>query len=1085
MTYRFITTYIASGVSLNMAMYTGLEIESTGGVGGAGVYANFDTVIVNLGKVNAARSNNSIGVKLTSGGTVVNYHGGSIAGYLGVYISGASGTVANFGTIEGGFAGNGVYLHSGGSVTNGSTADSSALIEGDSGVSSLGAATVVNYGLLEAAGSFGDGVFLQSGGKVTNFGTVRGEYFNGVLLQAAGTVINGSTNDTDAVITGANNGVLVSGGTGSIDNLGTISSTGTAGAGVDIQTAGGAVTNGTNAVTSARIFGHIGIGLGGAGNVANFGTVLSLTDFGVDLAAGGTVVNGSVTDTKALIEGYLDGVVVSGAAGTVTNLATIAATYPAPGTPTNVYSVAGVRLDDGGSLTNGSLIDRTAQISGYYGVISQNVGGAGVAATIANFGAIAGGVLLQAGGSVTNGAPGDTTALISGGTGIDSARLATVANFGSIQGETSDGIFIDQGGAVTNGGITDTKAQIEGLVGVFVGGAAGAVTNFGVIHGIGLGTGNAGVNLFDGGSVTNGGPTDTGALIDGYSGVFGGPAAGGTTIANFATIAGTGLAGQSGVYLQAGGSVTNGSSKDAKAVIEGYGGVYATGSATLTNFGTIEGDGGTAVQFKSPGDALVVEAGSTFVGSILGGGDTLDLASGVGTLSLLAGDDTVVSGSMATTTFQNFGTVEVGPGAVFTLAGSDTVVAGQTLVDDGSLSVPGVLTVTGTLTVTGSLGGAGTVAISGGTANLDAGTSLTVADVTVSGAAKMNVNTSLAYAGKWTQSAGTLSVAASDVLTFSGSGDSFAGTMATSGEVVVSGVTATVGSAGLSLTGTGVVMLSNNAASEITGATGASTLTNASHIEGAGQLGGGSLLLVNKAGAVIESVDTIALIVNTGANTVSNAGVIESAGTGGMTIAGAVSNSGALVAGSSTLTVQGAVTGTGIGEVENGTLALRSGFTQNVTFTGGSKGTLALAGSQAYSGVISGFSTTGATFLDLQDIIFADLLPASSGYSGNTTSGILTVKDSLGHTATIRLAGNYTASVFAFSKDTGGGTMVTDPTKPPPAAAPHLAAPPLAHTAFVQAMASLADPGSARAVAWTHDHHVSPMMLAAPGLSTA
>ncbi|HZL00696.1 MAG TPA: hypothetical protein VFC47_12430, partial [Caulobacteraceae bacterium] len=330
-----------------------------------------------------------------------------------------------------------------------------------------------------------------------------------------------------------------------------------------------------------------------------------------------------------------------------------------------------------------------------------------------------------------------------------------------------------------------------------------------------------------------------------------------------------------------------------------------------------------------------------------------------------------------------------------------------------------------------------------------------------------------------------LSVAASDVLTFSGSGDSFAGTMATSGEVVVSGVTATVGSAGLSLTGTGVVMLSNNAASEITGATGASTLTNASHIEGAGQLGGGSLLLVNKAGAVIESVDTIALIVNTGANTVSNAGVIESAGTGGMTIAGAVSNSGALVAGSSTLTVQGAVTGTGIGEVENGTLALRSGFTQNVTFTGGSKGTLALAGSQAYSGVISGFSTTGATFLDLQDIIFADLLPASSGYSGNTTSGILTVKDSLGHTATIRLAGNYTASVFAFSKDTGGGTMVTDPTKPPPAAAPHLAAPPLAHTAFVQAMASLADPGSARAVAWTHDHHVSPMMLAAPGLSTA
>ena len=46
-------------------------------------------------------------------------------------------------------------------------------------------------------------------------------------------------------------------------------------------------------------------------------------------------------------------------------------------------------------------------------------------------------------------------------------------------------------------------------------------------------------------------------------------------------------------------------------------------------------------------------------------------------------------------------------------------------------------------------------------------------------------------------------------------------------------------------------------------------------------------------------------------------------------------------------------------------------------------------------------------------------------------------------------------------------------------------APALIHTAFIQATAAFAGAGSAHAELWTHDHHVSPLMLVAPGLSIA
>ena len=141
-----------------------------------------------------------------------------------------------------------------------------------------------------------------------------------------------------------------------------------------------------------------------------------------------------------------------------------------------------------------------------------------------------------------------------------------------------------------------------------------------------------------------------------------------------------------------------------------------------------------------------------------------------------------------------------------------------------------------------------------------------------------------------------------------------------------------------------------------------------------------------------------------------------------------MANTGTLTVLAGTLTLSGAVTGTGSLDIQGGTANFRSTFSQDVTF-GGASGVLELAKSQAYTGQITGFSLTGATELDLGDIHFAaGTTTATFVDGGSGTGGILTVTDGT-HTAHIALVGDYTASTFEFSADGHGGTFVADPPK--------------------------------------------------------
>ncbi len=255
------------------------------------------------------------------------------------------------------------------------------------------------------------------------------------------------------------------------------------------------------------------------------------------------------------------------------------------------------------------------------------------------------------------------------------------------------------------------------------------------------------------------------------------------------------------------------------------------------------------------------------------------------------------------------------------------------------------------------------------------------------------------------------------------------------------GVSLTIGGA-TTLAGGGDITLSDSSGNAVGGASGVALVNVDNTISGAGALGQGELVITNQTAGVIDATGAVnALVINTGANAVTNDGLIEATGAGGAKIKSAVVNNGTLEANGGALTFKGAITGTGQAVIAAGSIVFKSGFNQNVTFTGAT-GSLKLVDSQAYTGTITGFSLTGGTRLDLKDIGFVSAGEAT--FVGTASGGTLTVTDGI-HTAHIALSGNYTGSSFIASSDGAGGVSIVDP----PASNP-------SSSLFAQAMAGLA-----------------------------
>jgi hypothetical protein len=874
----------------------------------------------------------------------------------------------------------------------------------------------------------GTGVLTSAAASyVSNYGSIGG-YRDAVRVDAGGTVIN------DASIVGGANGVNAFGGSGYVyvfnNGFIGVESRGTVAANAGVVLESGAVTNyGSIAGSLYGVVGYEPITVTNRGLITGYSSVV--------LHAGGSVVNFSD------IDGVGEGVFADG--GSVGNLGVIEGSLE-----------QGVLLFDA-ELTNGSTAVNTALVTGYVGV--EAVAGS----SILNYGTINApsekSAVYLSQSTLTNGSTKDTAALVYGFIGVSVVNGGTVDNLGAIQSPSDDGyaIQMSDGGEVTNGSSRGLKAEIVGAGGIFIYGAAGTVTNFATIESDGS---SDPVFLADGGRVVNGSASDKTAVIKGPDGGVAMDGAG--LVTNFGTIGSTGSSTYGAYLFDA--DLTNGSAIDQTALIYGRTGVLTYGAVTVTNWGEIDGEFGSAVNFTGAGDRLVVEAGSSFVGDIFGDAGTLELASGVGTITGMVEDEVTVTGSMPGTTFDEFGTLIIADGASFKLTGAGSVVASGI----ATLDVLGAMSVTGTLDVSGAIKGTGSLSLTGGTTTFDTGADLAISKIGENGVKAVAdvADKSLVDRETWTQTAGTLSVASGDRIVFEGAGDSFSGTLAGAGKVefygggdTLSGATLTaavveidkaavtlsgaidltsllditspgvvVAAAGATLSGKGKISLSDETTNVIKGASAAATLTNFDDkIVGAGDLGDGAMKLVNDAGGTIEAYLPKALTINLGANTLVNAGLILNTDTGGLVIDGAVDNTGTLEATKGTLKVGGAVSGAGKVTIAGGTVQFGSAFAENVTFTSATGSRLVLADATSYAGKISGFSKTGASSLDLEDIAFSG---AKVSYKGTATSGVLTVTSGADK-ATITLEGDYLTSTFTLSKAAGGGTIVTDPSAPP------------------------------------------------------
>ena len=190
-----------------------------------------------------------------------------------------------------------------------------------------------------------------------------------------------------------------------------------------------------------------------------------------------------------------------------------------------------------------------------------------------------------------------------------------------------------------------------------------------------------------------------------------------------------------------------------------------------------------------------------------------------------------------------------------------------------------------------------------------------------------------------------------------------------------------------------------------------------------GQLSG-SLTVAR--GATVNALSGADVLLATSGKTIINSGLISVENGATLTLSGTVRNSGTLFASGGTLDIAGVVSG-GTTVIGNGTVDMQQASSENVAFQLGGTGGLELDVASAYTGKVSGFGNGGNTsqYIDLTNIAFNGNV--SRSYSGNTTSGVLTVTSGATVVAKITMVGNYTTSSFKLGADSSGHVQITDP----------------------------------------------------------
>ena len=475
-----ITTISPLGLSVSSAAPSAVSIAVTGGVEpatGPAIYADASLwSLFNQG--NVVGGTGAAGIYMVSGtaslanqgyiggqtgieGSIALQNTGQITGRAGPGISG-SGSIVNRGTILGGF-----LLQPGDSAASGI-----ALFNG----------TLIN-GLIGLVRGQYAGAEFSGTGLIANLGTIEGVDGTGVVL-AAGSVVNGSSADTGALIDGNAGGVSLDG-AGLVINDGQISGFNGIYAGIGTIENNGLISGGAALEIAIPFAGYTyvsgaGVVLAG-GTVQNAGTIQggNVPVFPFPHAgtagAGITLTAGLVVNSGSIAGGTAAGYMLTGGSGVLA----------VTGTVVNAGRISGGAAYNGGTgltVLAGAYAQNTGTIQGGTGTF----GGAGIllrGGTAQNTGSIAGGdgtswnfaPGLAAGADIYTGLlinSGDITGGAQQHIGVD-LGAGTLRNAGTIAGATG---ILAQSGYVENTGLIQ-----GGAVGVDIG--AGTLINAGTIAG--------------------------------------------------------------------------------------------------------------------------------------------------------------------------------------------------------------------------------------------------------------------------------------------------------------------------------------------------------------------------------------------------------------------------------------------------------------------------------------------------------------------------------------------------------------------------------------------------------------------------
>jgi outer membrane autotransporter protein len=401
----------------------------------------------------------------------------------------------------------------------------------------------------------------QSDVAVTATGDIMSRTLYGISIREAGTAT--VTVEAESTVTGGQIGIFTGGGTLHLTNNGTIRGNGTLDNLDEPPSAGVTLALGDNQIVNNGTISGAGFGISTAYYYNPETQALEPRATGTAITNNGTI-RGDANDAIRLIGG-----------GTVTNNGTIA-------------GVAG-EFTDGISMFGLNGQDRTGDSS--IGSVANNADGQ-----------ISGkrfGVILSGGGSVTNAGTiaGDGAAIRIQGDET-SAKIANVANSGTLTGGVSLGYFVDSA-IVTNSGTITAGSEADGIEAVA---NTVAIDNSGSITAATAAVYAVEAFAFDALEMTNSG------TIDGTEAVFAAAAGSSLGFVNTGTIRAPDAEGESGhaVTLSTGYDHVNGGyTADAQTaafengstgVIEGEVSIdFAARDASFVNSGTIRGNPGDSV----------------------------------------------------------------------------------------------------------------------------------------------------------------------------------------------------------------------------------------------------------------------------------------------------------------------------------------------------------------------------------------------------------------------------------------------------------------------------------------------------------